>query len=260
MDKNRTGGSNMKWNAELYDSKHEFVSAYGRALLSELDLSAGQVILDLGCGTGKLSGDLAAEGAQVVGMDSSPQMIERAKEFCPDLEFLVADATNLPFENIFDIIFSNAVFHWIPNQDALLHSVLRALKPGGILLCEFGGDRNTELILNAFREEFEQTGHRFENPFYYPSVEDYRSLLEAVGFEIEFVRDFDRPTPLEGGTEGIKNWMRQFYIGNLSQLSETEQEALLEKVELKLKPHLWKDDHWIADYRRIQAKAKKPRG
>ena len=103
----------MQWNADLYDSKHEFVSQYGRSLLGELNLEAGQSILDLGCGTGKLSGDLAAKGAKVTGVDSSPEMVERARKNHPELEFLVADATRLPYKNTFDSIFSNAVFHWI---------------------------------------------------------------------------------------------------------------------------------------------------
>lgn len=248
----------MKWNAELYDSKHEFVSRYGRGLLNELDLKPGQTILDLGCGTGKLSGDLAAQGAEVIGVDASPEMVEHAKACNPQLSFSVADAACLPYENFFDIIFSNAVFHWIADQNALLDSVFNALKPGGILLCEFGGERNTEQIFNAFREEFSKFGQVFENPFYYPSAKEYRKLLLKHGFEIEFVRDFDRPTPLADGTKGLRNWLEQFYVSGLSRLSKEEKDMLLSKLETRLKPLLWDGTQWIADYRRIQVKAKKP--
>ncbi len=249
----------MRWNAELYDNKHEFVSQYGRTLLAEINLSADQTILDLGCGTGKLSGDLAAQGANVIGLDSSPQMIEYARKNHPTLKFLVADATKLPFNNQFDTIFSNAVFHWISNQDALLCSIFQSLKPGGVLLCEFGGERNTEQILSAFREEFEKTGHSFKNPFFYPSVSSYQNLLEKHGFEIEFVRDFDRPTPLKDAQNGLRNWVEQFYEDNLSLLSELKKEALLTRLEKRLKPILWDGNRWIADYRRIQVKARKPK-
>lgn len=248
----------MEWNAELYDSKHEFVSQYGRSLLTEVNLSAGQKILDLGCGTGKLSGDLAANGATVVGIDASPQMIKKAQQAHPELEFYCIDATALPYENEFDTIFSNAVFHWILNQEALLLSVYRALKPGGILVCEFGGFRNTEHILTAFREEYEKAGETFQNPFFYPTVLQYQNLLEYSGFEIDMVRDFDRPTPLADGEQGLRNWLTQFYTENLSCLDEQQREEVLSSVEARLRPILWKDGQWIADYRRIQAKAKKP--
>ncbi len=247
----------MKWNAELYDSKHEFVSQYGKALLAELDLAPGQVILDLGCGTGKLSGELASAGAAVIGVDSSSEMVEKARSSHPALEFIVADATKLPFCNRFDIIFSNAVFHWIPDQDALLSSVLRALKPGGVLLCEFGGERNTQRILGAFREEFQKLGHPFQNPFFYPSTGVYRKLLQSHGFEIEFVRDFDRPTPLTDGPQGLRNWLNQFYASSLSRLSPQEQELLFDQIEARLRPELWDGAQWVADYRRIQVKARK---
>ena len=248
----------MQWDADLYDSKHEFVSQYGRNLLGELNLEAGQSILDLGCGTRKLSGDLAAKGAKVTGVDSSPEMVERARKNHPELEFLVADATRLPYENIFDSIFSNAVFHWIADQNALLDSIFRALKPGGILLCEFGAERNTGHIFNAFQEEFSNLGQVFENPFYYPSTQEYSSLLLAHGFDIEFVRDFDRPTPLNDGADGLRNWLAQFYTASLSKLSVDNRDILLSRVEKRLKPLLWDGEKWIADYRRIQAKARKP--
>lgn len=249
----------MEWNAKLYDNKHEFVSQYGRALLEEVNRKPEQKILDLGCGTGKLTGDLAELGAEVIGVDASPEMVETAKANYPGYTFQVADATALPFENEFDTVFSNAVFHWIPNQDALLHSVYRALKPNGVLVCEFGGYRNTEQVLSAFKEEFEAMGHTFENPFYYPSTEEYSKLLRKHGFEVVFVRDFDRSTPLNDGKDGLRNWYKQFYVGNLSKLSESEQNNLFEKLEARLCSTLWNGMNWTADYRRIQAKAKKPK-
>lgn len=248
----------MKWDAELYDSKHEFVSQYGRALVMEVNRNAGQRILDLGCGTGKLSGDLAKNGATVIGVDASEPMIEKAKLAHPQLEFHCMDATALPYENEFDTVFSNAVFHWISNQEALLLSVHRALKPGGLLICEFGGFRNTERILLAFQEEYEKTGEPFKNSFFYPTIKQYQSLLEYSGFEAEMVRDFDRPTPLADGEQGLRNWLTQFYDDSLSRLDEEQRQEVLSAVEERLRPILWKDEHWVADYRRIQVKAKKP--
>ena len=72
------------------------------------------------------------------------------------------------------------------------------------------------------------------------------------------VRDFDRPTPLADGEQGLRNWLTQFYDDSLSRLDEEQRQEVLSAVEERLRPILWKDEHWVADYRRIQVKAKKP--
>ena len=121
----------MQWNSTLYDQKHDFVAKYGEGLLTFLPENPAQAILDLGCGTGTLTAQLAARGSRVVGVDSARTMVERAKAQYPELAFQVCDALSLPFEGEFDVVFSNAVFHWIADHDTLLENVRKALKPGG---------------------------------------------------------------------------------------------------------------------------------
>ena len=77
----------MKWNAELYDNKHAFVSQYGEGVLELLDVKPGERILDLGCGTGDLAKQIQEQGAEVIGIDASPDMIAKAKAKYPDLDF-----------------------------------------------------------------------------------------------------------------------------------------------------------------------------
>lgn len=85
-------------------------------------------ILDLGCGTGTLTTQLTNFAGTVIGVDSSYDMIEKARSQFNNIEFIVGDALNLPFENEFDVVFSDAVFHWIENHDLLLKNIHRALK------------------------------------------------------------------------------------------------------------------------------------
>jgi trans-aconitate methyltransferase len=82
----------MRWDSSLYDDKHAFVTKYGEGVLELLAPQAGERILDVGCGTGHLTKKIAASGAEVVGLDSSAEMIETARTAYPEIEFVVADA------------------------------------------------------------------------------------------------------------------------------------------------------------------------
>lgn len=101
----------MKWNSSLYDQKHSFVFTYGAEALALLNPKRGERILDVGCGTGHLTKLIAEAGAEVVGMDSSREMIEAARAACPDIEFILADAADFSFRKSFDAVFSNAALH-----------------------------------------------------------------------------------------------------------------------------------------------------
>ncbi len=101
------------WNANLYDAKHGFVWKYGSDVVSLLAPQPGERILDLGCGTGHLTAQIAESGARVVGVDQSPEMVLAARAAYPKLKFEVADARELKFDQEFDAVFSNAVLHWI---------------------------------------------------------------------------------------------------------------------------------------------------
>lgn len=109
----------VHWNAELYDRKHNFVAQYGKNLLHFIPQAPQQTILDLGCGTGTLTAKLQAYG-QVTGIDASQDMITKAQQDFPQLHFLVGNGLTLPATPQYDVIFSNAVFHWIPDHPTLL--------------------------------------------------------------------------------------------------------------------------------------------
>src|SRR5580704_671084 len=117
------------WNSELYQSSHSFVWQYGRDLLVLLNAKPGERILDVGCGTGQLTADITQFGAEVVGIDSSPEMIATAQKNFPQVRFEVADATALTYADEFDVVISNAALHWVRDQPAAIASIARALKP-----------------------------------------------------------------------------------------------------------------------------------
>ena len=246
-----------EWNADLYDSKHGFVAEYGRGLLGFVPKGKGQRILDLGCGTGVLTAQLAELAGSVVGVDSSESMIERARRRYPDVRFEVGDALALPFEGCFDVVFSNAVFHWVSDHDALLKQVRRALVPGGLLICEFGASGNIATIECAFAAACRGFGRDYRPRFNFPTSERFAELLSANGFAIDEVRDYDRPTPLADGEQGLANWMRQFFASDLESMSEEMRGEVVWKVEDATRGALWDGAEWVADYRRLRAIARK---
>lgn len=245
----------MKWDSILYDNKHDFVAEYGKALLEFVPHNPAQSILDLGCGTGTLTAQLSRLGKIAVGVDSSQSMISKAKEQFADITFMVCDALSLPFYQEFDVVFSNAVFHWISDHNALLNSVYKALKPSGLLICEFGAAGNISSIENTFAKACRRLGYEYETKFNFPTCEDFGKSLKNCGFIIDKIYDYDRPTPLKDGEDGLSNWMKQFFASELSEMPLKAQAAIIQKVEEELKDLLWNGNEWTADYRRLRAVA-----
>ena len=247
----------MKWDSTLYDKSQSFVSEYGKDLLSFILPDKQQHILDLGCGTGELTKKLSEISKCTIGIDGSKEMIEAAKAKYPDLDFKVMDACCLQWKDQFDVVFSNAVFHWITDQKQLLTGIYSALKDSGKLVCEFGASGNISRIEKAYGIAVEQYQNEYKNPFYFPTVAKYSALLQEIGFKIEKIYDYDRPTPLPDGKDGLRKWMIQFFADSLAVYDEAQQSAIFEGVENMLEKDMFDGTKWIADYRRIRAIARK---
>ena len=154
----KTTMPNQTWDAGLYDNKHAFVWQYGASLVGLLAPKSGERILDLGCGTGHLTSQIAESGAQVVGLDHSAEMLAQARSAIPELEFVQGDARDFTFAQPFDAVFSNAVLHWIRPPEAVIRCVYDALRPGGRFTAEFGGRGNVRRVLGVLRETAERMG------------------------------------------------------------------------------------------------------
>ncbi|MEH7095307.1 methyltransferase domain-containing protein [Neobacillus vireti] len=242
------------WNANLYDSKHSFVSMYGESLIELLAPQKGEKVLDLGCGTGDLAKKLADFGAEITGVDKSAKMIEQARSKYPTIEFLVQDATELAFQHEFDAVFSNAALHWIKQPKPALTCIYNSLKKGGRFVAEFGGKGNVQAISDELVHQIEAEGFTFDIerfPWYFPSIAEYSSFMEQAEFRVTFAHHFDRPTPLEGKS-AIKNWIDMFCSGMLAGIPERKKAGITAKVANNLKEVLYKDGSWIGDYKRIR--------
>jgi trans-aconitate 2-methyltransferase len=221
------GLATNQWDARLYDDKHAFVWKQGAALLELLAPQAGERILDLGCGTGHLTAQIAAAGAEVIGIDSASAMIDQARRTYPHLRFEVADARDFTLTGSFDAVFSNAVLHWIKEPAQVIEGIRRALKPGGRFVAEFGGRGNVQAIVAALDQATQATGSgRLEHPWYFPSIAEYATLLERGGLEVTYAVLFDRPTPLEGEA-GMRHWIEMFANDLLTRVAADQREEFL---------------------------------
>jgi trans-aconitate methyltransferase len=244
-----------QWNAAEYDAKHAFVYEKAKGLVDLLAPKAGERILDLGCGTGVLTAVIAERGAEVLGIDRSPEMVAQAKSKFPALEFEVVDATQMKFEGEFDAVFSNAVLHWIPEAEKVVAGVARALKPGGRFVAEFGGKGNIQTLVRAFHRAFAALGMAEPegvSPWFYPSIAEYAGLVEKHGLEVRDASLFERPTVLEDGTRGLENWIRVFRQTYIEKMREEAATKWIREVERQCRAELFQYGDWVLDYRRLR--------
>ncbi len=247
----------MDWNAALYQRQHHFVSHYGETLLSLLPSPQTGYILDIGCGTGELTALLAQRCDTVIGMDASYSMVAVAQQHYPHIPFICMDACDISWQDEFDVVFSNAVFHWIARQTLLHEKIFRSLRPEGRLLCEFGAAGNIGHIQSAFAQTLRELGYAYQSPFYFPSLQEHESLLRQAGFTIQQIDTYERPTPLQGGEKGLTYWLTQFFASDLQKMPPAQQEYCLERVQSLLRSVLWNGQEWVADYKRIRVAAVK---
>ena len=244
------------WDPERYARTARFVADLALPLLDMLAPKAGERVLDLGCGDGALTEKIAAFGAGVVGLDSSPDQVAAA--CARGLDARVGDGAALGFHEEFDAVFSNAVLHWILDPDAAIDAIWRALKPGGRFTGEMGGHGNVARIKAALIAGLDHRGldGQAAVPWYFPSPDDYRGKLEARGFTVDSIELIERPTPLPGE---FSDWLATFAEAFTARLPEAERHAYVAEVTEALRPELCDPEgHWTADYVRLRFSARKP--
>ncbi len=248
---------NQKWNVGNYDKDFKFVSEYTKDLIGMIDKEGVNLVLDLGCGTGEHLKQLSEFG-NVIGLDMDEEMLTKALKKNPEVDLVLADATNFELDEKVDVVFSSAVFHWIDKKDQLkmLKAINQNLNSGGQLVFEMGGYGNNDLIHATFKELFEEFGYEYIKPFYFPTIGEYANLLEEAGFKVTYAVLFDRFTPLKG-PDGLKNWIKMFLNNPFEIVSEEDREDLIDKGVKKLKVHLFRNGQWFSDYVRLRMKAVK---
>jgi trans-aconitate 2-methyltransferase len=178
------------WDAVSYQRVSVPHEEWAKSILDRLELRGDEVVLDAGCGSGRVTSMLVErlpEG-RVVAVDGSASMVEQVGSVLrPQDEAMVADLVDLELEEPVDVVFSSAVFHWVLDHDALFHSLRRALKPGGRLAAQNGGAGNIAKLKRsseevAGREPYAAHFEGFGQPWNYAAPEETEERLARAGF------------------------------------------------------------------------------
>jgi len=240
----------QRWSADSYARNGRFVTDLAKPVLDMLAPRRGERILDLGCGNGVLTEAIAASGAEVLGTDLSQELLEAAT--ARGLTVQRVDGHALPFEDEFDAVFSNAALHWMRRPELVIAGVARALRPHGRFVGELGGHGNVAAIATAMRAVGAARGGDADKvaPWFFPTPDEYRHLLEQGGFSVTTIMLVPRPTKLESG---IKGWLETFGRSFFEQFEEPERTVVLSEVIELLRPSLCdQGGQWTADHIRLR--------
>jgi trans-aconitate 2-methyltransferase len=191
-------GSRLRSMAEWDASRYHRISGpqfdWGQRVIARLQPGPGEWILDLGCGTGRLTQEIGAStpGVRVVGLDRSGAMLAVARETAAlgarvRPRYVQGDGTALPFRGVFDAVFSAATLHWIRDHAAVFASVCGALRPGGRFVAQCGGAGNLARLLERVRLLMRAPGYApwfldWEDTWYFAGPDETAERLQTAGF------------------------------------------------------------------------------
>lgn len=211
------------WDANDYARHSTIQKSWARELIAKLNLQGNEHLLDIGCGDGKVTAELAERlpDGSVLGIDNSASMIELAqKTFAPrnhpNLSFQLADARNLTFEHLFEVVFSNAALHWAHDHRPILKGIWRSLRPGGRILLQMGGDGNAAAIIRILdkmiaEKNWKQYFNYFEFPYGFHPPDVYIIWLEKTGFDAQRVALIPKLMKHDGES-ALAGWIRTTWL------------------------------------------------
>jgi trans-aconitate 2-methyltransferase len=231
----------LKWNAADYAANSVVQQTWARELIAKLDLHGDEHVLDVGCGDGKVTAEIAGAlpRGSVTGIDASPQMIGFAKKKFPttafaNLRFRVMDARTIKFDRRFDLVFSNAALHWVDNHQAILRGAGSILKTGGRLMISCGGKGNADDVFTALRPElrlkrWREFFRQMPTPYFFYAPGDYEKWLPKSGFQINTLKLAPKDATY-AGADGFATWLRTTWIPYVQCVPENVREEFIAAV------------------------------
>jgi trans-aconitate 2-methyltransferase len=229
------------WDAEDYERHSSPQQQWAQDVIRTLKLKGDEKTLDIGCGDGKVTAELAAlllKGS-VLGIDNSEAMIDFAHRrfppaFFPNMQFRWGEATRLTYCHEFDLVTSFASLHWVHDHLAVLAGIKRALKPGGRVVLQFGGEGNAALIsaaANHVSAEKHWKGYfvGFTYPWLFYGVEEYKELISRVGLSEQRIELIPKDM-VHDGKEALQGWVHSVFLPYTARLPEALRDDFVEEV------------------------------
>jgi trans-aconitate 2-methyltransferase len=220
-----------QWDAKDYHESSSEQKKWGLELLDKIALSGGERVLDIGCGDGKLTAEIAhrVPRGSVLGIDKSEDMIRFAGELYhpkafPNLRFILLDACDLGFNQEFDVVFSNAVLHWVSDHPSVLPGITKSLRHGGKVIAQMGGKGNAAGILGVLDtvihgEKWAGFFIGFSVPYTFYDDHEYMKLLKSSGLKVKRV-DLIPKQMVHSGREGLAAWIRTTWLPYIRRVPE----------------------------------------
>ena len=257
----------FEFDGEKYKHASEQQKAWGRKLIAELEFNGSEKILDLGCGDGALTTELAkfVPDGSVLGIDASESMIETARKdnAGANVRFELLDINAIDFESEFDLVFSNATLHWVKEHKKLLNNVFKALKDKGAARFQFAGDGNCSNLIRILREvtsarEYASYFSEFDWPWYMPALDEYRALLDEAAFAEKRVWSENADKHFKSA-EAMTKWIDQpSLVPFLGCVDGKDRQRFRDiVVERMIKETLQSDGKYFETFRRINVLARK---
>jgi len=227
-----------QWNASDYAKNSFQQQQWARELIGKLNLRGNERLLDIGCGDGKITAEIASclPGGQVVGIDNSNEMINLAKgryssQTYSNLHFQVEDASRLPFYDEFDVVFSNAALHWVVDHLPVLQGIARGLKCGGKILLQMGGKGNAADVISIIdgmiqSKEWSMYFDGFGFPYGFYGPDDYQVWLNNVGLKPIRVELIPKDM-VHQGRIGLSSWIRTTWLPYTQRLPESRRKDFI---------------------------------
>jgi trans-aconitate methyltransferase len=234
----------MKWDAADYAANSAVQQTWARELIATLHLRGDEHILDVGCGDGKITAELARAVPRgfVLGTDASAEMIGFAQKTfptakIPNLKFAIADAREIPPEIIpekFDLVFSNAALHWVDAHEKFLCGAAAVLKSGGRLVVSCGGKGNAHEVFLALRPEmrlkrWREFFRKMPLPYFFYAPDDYEKWLPKSGFKIHALKLAPKDAAY-AGADGLATWLRTTWLPFVQRVPENLREEFIAAV------------------------------
>lgn len=230
-----------QWNPADYARHSQGQERWAKELFALLALKPAESVLDIGCGDGRHTADLARLVAQgrVVGVDRSLDMVCFAKENFsaeeyPNLTFMPADASDLPFVAEFDAIFSNAVLHWVLDHRPVLEGIARSLRSCGRCVLQMGGRENGNEVVAALEAcladpKWQAEWRDPESHYGFHGVDEYRGWIHDAGLTADSVELIDKDMVHES-REAFTGWLRTAWQPYTTRVAAKHREEFMEAV------------------------------